>query len=786
VIEIDAASNTGVDNIRELIERAQFAPVQCRYKVYVIDECHMLSVAAFNALLKTLEEPPERVVFVLATTDPQRVLPTIISRCQRFDFRRIPLEAMVQHLQHIAQTEHIDITADAVRLVAQVSQGGLRDAESLLDQMSLSTEQVTVERVWDLVGAVPERNLLALMRAIAADQAIPVLEQTRQLMDRGREPLIVLQNLASFYRDVLIAKTARDRNDLVAITSSTWAELVEFVQVLDVPFILAGQEHLRKAEMQVKQTTQPRLWLEVTLLGLLPSAIAAQSAVPPSAIEPTNRSAQTAPPRPPATSAPPFQSAAPTTRADSPAQKAPSPQAEISPTKPSPAGLSPAETPQTKPSPAETAQPAPVGNGKDHHVADHRTNHPTPPAANSTATADSSAIAHSAPPAARSESVSPPASPPTANFGTQSNPAAQSLPSSAEPNRTPVESQAGEQGEAAAVSQNADLWQQVVEQLNPLTKALLNDYGKLLSCRDRQANVEVSTSQLLKIAQKRISDIEAAFAQVLNRPIKVKLSIATDTPDIIPAEINAAQSRPTAPDTTATGTGTGTGTGAIAPTPAPASDFSDPPSDPSAANLASHPVAPPPPVNPVSPHSDVPPKAPVPAAASETDNTYSSSQPTAPASDHKPLMMHSYSEDMLTRASRSFAQFFNGQMIELDDEDVALWSPAAQAIQAQSQPANSVQADQQSPHQQTPDQKTPDQKTPDQQTSDQQSPDQPVPDSNQPPSQPSPSQPLPAQPFNGQSYPQPLAASAAGQNSATRSATAMPYEDEELDDDVPF
>src|SRR4028118_2088039 len=105
VIEIDAASNTGVDNIREIIERAQYAPIQCRYKVYVIDECHMLSVAAFNALLKTLEEPPERVVFVLATTDPQRVLPTIISRCQRFDFRRIPLDALVQHLRKIASIE---------------------------------------------------------------------------------------------------------------------------------------------------------------------------------------------------------------------------------------------------------------------------------------------------------------------------------------------------------------------------------------------------------------------------------------------------------------------------------------------------------------------------------------------------------------------------------------------------------------------------------------------------------------------------------------------------------
>jgi DNA polymerase-3 subunit gamma/tau len=156
VIEIDAASNTGVDNIRELIERAQFAPVQCRYKVYVIDECHMLSTAAFNALLKTLEEPPERVVFVLATTDEQRVLPTIISRCQRFDFRRIAIELMVAHLKAIASIENINITQEALLLIASFAQGGLRDAESLLDQLSLLSGQVTVERVWDLVGSCSE------------------------------------------------------------------------------------------------------------------------------------------------------------------------------------------------------------------------------------------------------------------------------------------------------------------------------------------------------------------------------------------------------------------------------------------------------------------------------------------------------------------------------------------------------------------------------------------------------------------------------------------------------
>ena len=137
VIEIDAASNTGVDNIRDLIERSRFAPVQARWKVYVVDECHMLSTAAFNALLKTLEEPPPQVVFVLATTDPQRVLPTILSRCQRFDFRRIPLDALEQHLHWIAKEESIPIQPEALHVVAQRAQGGLRDAESLLDQLSL-------------------------------------------------------------------------------------------------------------------------------------------------------------------------------------------------------------------------------------------------------------------------------------------------------------------------------------------------------------------------------------------------------------------------------------------------------------------------------------------------------------------------------------------------------------------------------------------------------------------------------------------------------------------------
>ncbi|MEH2048713.1 DNA polymerase III subunit gamma/tau [Nostoc sp.] len=280
VIEIDAASNTGVDNIRELIEKAQFAPVQCRYKVYVIDECHMLSTQAFNALLKTLEEPPRHVVFVLATTDPQRVLPTIISRCQRFDFRRIQLEAMVKHLSAIASFENIHISHDAVTLVAQLAQGGLRDAESLLDQLGLLAGEVTPERVWDLVGTVSEQDLLSLLNAIAQDKPEAVLDCTHYILDRGREPLTILQNLAAFYRDLLIAKTAPNRHDLVACTQQTWTALVEFAQYFDMSGILAGQKHLREAEVQIKNTTQPRLWLEVTLLGLLPSATNIQPQAP--------------------------------------------------------------------------------------------------------------------------------------------------------------------------------------------------------------------------------------------------------------------------------------------------------------------------------------------------------------------------------------------------------------------------------------------------------------------------------------------------------------------------
>ena len=488
IVEIDAASNTGVDNIRELIERSQFAPVQCRYKVYVIDECHMLSTAAFNALLKTLEEPPDRVVFVLATTDPQRVLPTIISRCQRFDFRRIPLLSMIEHLRYIATEERIAIAPSATQLVAQISQGGLRDAESLLDQLSLQADEISVESVWDLVGAVPERDLLNLVRAIAADDGTALLERVRHLMDKGREPLIVLQSLVGFYRDLLIAKRAPTREDLVAITPPTWAEMTDFAQQLSASQLLASQQKLQTSEVQVKNTTQPRLWLEVTLTGLLPSALGAMAdlservpqASPRAATPPVNAARPKVAPPP---IAPPSATPAP-----SPAQFAPQSPPPPSAPAPSPAADSASPKPSITPEPVVQPPTQPV--------------HPSAPSASPTeaGASDSSVPDSSVPDSSTSESSSSDADSPT---------------------DTPPPPE-------VVFGSVADLWNKILAVLLPRgTQILMAQQGVLLGFDGVGAKVGFRSASLQKLAQSRVPNLEAAFESVFQRKIKVSLEVVT-------------------------------------------------------------------------------------------------------------------------------------------------------------------------------------------------------------------------------------------------------------------
>ena len=343
VIEIDAASNTGVDNIRELIERSRFAPVQARWKVYVVDECHMLSTAAFNALLKTLEEPPPRVVFVLATTDPQRVLPTILSRCQRFDFRRIPLQALEQHLGWIAEQESIGITPEALHVVAQRAQGGLRDAESLLDQLSLLPAPIEATAVWELLGAVPEQELLALAQALASAEPLALLEGSRELLERGREPAAVLQGLASLLRDLVLAGTAPNRLELTSVSPQFRGELPDLARAIGKTRLLQWQAQLKGSEQQLRHSVNPRLWLEVLLLGLLaePVAVATAAPVPTRAVTPAPAPTPTSTPSP-APAAPPLA-----------ATPAPAAQAEPPPAIPAPAAATPATEAATTTAAAE-------------------------------------------------------------------------------------------------------------------------------------------------------------------------------------------------------------------------------------------------------------------------------------------------------------------------------------------------------------------------------------------------------------------------------------------------
>ena len=466
VIEIDAASNTGVDNIRELIERSRFAPVQSRYKVYAIDECHMLSTAAFNALLKTLEEPPPQVVFILATTDPQRVLSTIISRCQRFDYRRIRLEAMISHLQYIAQQENIAITTEAITLTSQIANGGLRDAESLLDQLSLFPETITVDKIWDLVGAVPERDLLALLRAIREQDIEDIVTQCRNLLDRGREPLVLLQNLAGFYLNLLIAKTSPHRQDLVAVTETCWQHLCDEAEHWQFETILRGQQQLKEGEVQIKNTTQPRLWLEVTLIGLLNTVAVQRMEQQPNTIEQSTFSVQD-------------KAVANATQNNFTAQ-----------TRHSLNGNSVAKTNTT-----DVESKTPV---REHQAV-----------ANTSNTSATETTTHQQPTDAEQTL-------------TQSTPTTNDRSPTTSTNPQPTIDK------EVSAPDRASIWLQVIDCIHPpMTQALLRQQCHLIDLSDTSAIVGISSMPLKKMNQGKVPNIEAAFAKVCQRPIKVTLEVAS-------------------------------------------------------------------------------------------------------------------------------------------------------------------------------------------------------------------------------------------------------------------
>jgi len=271
IIEIDAASNTGVENIREIIERARFAPTQARWKVYVIDECHMLSTAASNALLKTIEEPPSRVVFILATTNPERVLNTIKSRCQKFDFRRISPSDIFQHLSEIAEKESIKYEVHALKMIAKRSNGGMRDAQSLLEQLNLLPEGITINNIQNLLGEVSESELTNLIKSLVENNPESLIESCNKLYDAGNEPLQIIIGLLNITRDLLLHTTNNKYSDLYYTSDEFRDKLDKISQTINKSTIINWHNNLRNIEYQIKSSDNPRLWFEIHLTGLLDS-----------------------------------------------------------------------------------------------------------------------------------------------------------------------------------------------------------------------------------------------------------------------------------------------------------------------------------------------------------------------------------------------------------------------------------------------------------------------------------------------------------------------------------
>ena len=272
VIEIDAASNRSVNDAQNILEKIQYAPVNGKYKIYIIDEVHMLTVTAFNALLKTLEEPPENVVFILATTEVHKVLDTIKSRCQRFDFRRITTEDIAKHLKHIAELEKINIEDDAIMTIAKNSAGGMRDSLALLDQLSvLDTEKaITTEDINALLGRLSFDVLNSLSDCIINSKPNDAIEVLEQIYNSGNEPSQILLNLLDYFKNLLIVKNCKSSvvMDLTQTTESQLEVLKTQANSLETHQITFLIERTSYYINMLKTTTNQHTWLEVAMIDL--------------------------------------------------------------------------------------------------------------------------------------------------------------------------------------------------------------------------------------------------------------------------------------------------------------------------------------------------------------------------------------------------------------------------------------------------------------------------------------------------------------------------------------
>ncbi len=270
VIEIDAASNNGVDNIRGIREEVAYRPTEGRYKVYIIDEVHMLSIGAFNALLKTLEEPPEYVIFILATTEAHKIPVTILSRCQRYDFKRISIDTICERLNELIELEGLDVEEKAVRYIARAADGAMRDALSLLDQCAAFYigERLTYDRALEVLGAVDTDVFSRLFRELLARDVRKVISSVDELIMQGRELSQLSADFTWYLRNLLLIQSSEDMEDVLDVSTENLIQLKEEAGMIDTEELIRFIRIFSELTGKLRYSTQKRVLLEVTFIKL--------------------------------------------------------------------------------------------------------------------------------------------------------------------------------------------------------------------------------------------------------------------------------------------------------------------------------------------------------------------------------------------------------------------------------------------------------------------------------------------------------------------------------------
>lgn len=351
VVEIDAASNNGVDNIRDLREEVNYTPTRGKYRVYIIDEVHMLSTGAFNALLKTLEEPPAHVIFILATTEVHKLPATILSRCQRFDFKRIQPETMAVRLQQVAGLEGMELAPDAATLIARIADGALRDGLSILDQCAGRSKQITAQLVSEVAGLAGREALYRLSDAVLARDSSAAVEELAQLHENSYDMERLCVEMINHFRNFMMVKTVKKSRELIICTDDEYKHIEESAGQFTLAQILRGLDLFQSTLVKIKGGATPRIEMEMAFIRLCEPKLETDPDAINQRLSALERAVQNGVP---ATSVKAVQSPAPAAR-PAPAQPTvpPAPQ-------PTPAAAAPA--PEPEPVPATSAEPvsAPV------------------------------------------------------------------------------------------------------------------------------------------------------------------------------------------------------------------------------------------------------------------------------------------------------------------------------------------------------------------------------------------------------------------------------------------